>query len=108
MVRADPASGAGIGLFLSAGTGQRLSLHLLGAGSDLEIWGEPRGIAPGEHEVRLVATGNTCIAYLDGSLVKAVSLPAEAAALAGNTGAGFGCVAATPAVSFRRLIVREA
>ncbi|MFJ6418527.1 SGNH/GDSL hydrolase family protein [Paeniglutamicibacter sp. NPDC091659] len=107
LVRADPATGASIGLFITAGTGQQVSLHVNDGATDLEIWREPRAVAPGDHEVRLVVIGNTCVAYLDGALVKAVSLPAGAAALAGNTGAGFGCGASTTAVAFGRFVVRE-
>ncbi|MFF5794007.1 SGNH/GDSL hydrolase family protein [Paeniglutamicibacter sp. NPDC012692] len=107
LVRADAVTGAGIGLFITAGTGQQVSLHVNDGATNLEIWREPRAVAPGDHEVRLVVVGNTCVAYLDGALVKAISLPASAAALAGNTGAGFGCGASTPVVAFGRFVVRE-
>ncbi|MBP2385102.1 SGNH/GDSL hydrolase family protein [Paeniglutamicibacter kerguelensis] len=107
LVRADPSTGAGIGLFITAGTGQQVSLNVSDGATNPEIWHEARAIAPGDHEVRLVVVGNTCVAYLDGALVKAISLPARAASLAGNTGAGFGCGAPTRSVAFGRIIVRE-
>ena len=47
LVRADPATGAGIGLFITAGTGQQVSLHVSDGATNLEIWREPRADCAG-------------------------------------------------------------